>query len=109
MITASHIRGVLEGRGWRRIAVGSNSVHALLDGVRVRLAFQGDMALDEETGTHTFVTTVSGMVEDEECYRNVEWAFVIDEEAERVINAAARGVEIAVRVGNDADREVSHG
>lgn len=99
---ASMIRAALEGRGWKKIAIGANTVLAVVDGVRAVLRFDGEMMFDPVNEEHVLCTSIVATVEGVECGRVQRWPLV-DGEQDQVLTEAARAVEVAVRVGDDAE------
>ena len=98
---SSFIRCVLEERGWKKIAISADTVLAVVDGVRVALRFDGEMMFDPVDERHFLCTSIVATVEGVECGRVQRWP-LFDGELDQVLIEAARAVEVAVRVGDDA-------
>lgn len=99
---ASMIRAALDARGWKKIAIGADTVLAVVDGVRVALRFLGEMMFDPVDERHVLCTSIVATVDGVERARVERWPLV-DGEQEQVLTEAARAVEVAVRVGDDAE------
>lgn len=101
---ASMIRAALDARGWKKIAISADTVLAVLDGRRVALRFDGEMMFDPVEERHVLCTSLIGLVDGVERARVERWPLV-DGEQDQVLTEAARAVEVAVRVGDDAEGE----
>lgn len=101
---ASMIRAALDARGWKKIAISADTVLAVLDGRHVALRFDGEMMFDPVDERHVLCTSLIGMVDGVERARVERWPLV-DGEQEQLLTEAARAVEVAVRVGDDAEGE----